>query len=345
MDLRQVRTFVTVAELGTVTQAAVRLHIAQPALSRQIGGLEHALGLQLFERVGRRMVLSSAGEELLDECRSLLSSARALGERAQSLRHGDSGVLAVGASPQHIESVFSQFLQRYAQRYPKVQVKVLEGSGSEIHGMLERGDIQLAQNLVHTRHVDERRFASQLLGWIELLAAGHSASPLGQRGKVEIERLADQPLLLLDSGFGFRRAFDAACRLAGVKPNIRLESRSPHTLLAMAEAGHGVAIIPSALRTHRYSLHIAAVTYRDTVLREPLTILWDKRRTLPPYAVSFCEQWTAHVHDVFPITSPTERPTGASQKRRVPSSGRTARRGEGTDGAESSRANQARRNP
>ena len=65
---------------------------------------------------------------------------------------------------------------------------------------------------------------------------------------MEIDRLAPYPLLLLDSSFVFRRNFDAACRLAGFTPNIRFESRGPHTLLAMAERGHGVAVIPSALR-------------------------------------------------------------------------------------------------
>ena len=332
MELRQVQTFVTVAELGTVTQAALHLHIAQPALSRQISGLEHALGLKLFDRVGRRMVLSSAGEELLDDCRALLSNARTLGERAQSLRLGDTGVLRVGASPQHIESVFSQFLQRYAQRYPDVQVKVTEGTGSEILAMLERGDIELAQNLTHSRQIDEQRFASQLLGWVELLAACHPAMPLGQRGTIGIDRLAQHPLLLLDSGFGFRRAFDAACRLGGLKPNVLLESRSPHTLLAMAEAGHGVAIIPSALRTHRYTLRIVAVTYRGRALREPLSILWDKRRPLPRYAVAFCEQWTAHVQEVFPITSPTDgKPIRKKQNRSTAGAARASRKGAKTN--------------
>lgn len=75
MDLRHLRTFVTVAELGTVSKAADRLRIAQPALSRQIATLEQDLGLRLFDRVGRRLVLTSAGEELLGDCRGLLSQA------------------------------------------------------------------------------------------------------------------------------------------------------------------------------------------------------------------------------------------------------------------------------
>jgi len=307
MDLRHARTFVTVAELGTVSKAALHLRVAQPALSRQINDLEQELGLKLFDRVGRKLVLTSDGEQLLGDCRNLLSYAGAVGDRAQMLRRGDSGVLKVAASPQHIESVFSQFLPRFAQRYPNVQVTVNEGSGTEILAMLERGEIHLAQNLLHAVQLDTQRFAIEPLEPVELLAACRTDLPIANGRTIEVANVATHPLLLLDSGFGFRRAFDAACRLAGVAPKVLFESRAPHTLLALAEAGHGVAIIPSALRTHRYELQIFAVTYRGKFLREPLSILWDKRRPLPPYASAFCEMWARHVRDVFPITRPSQQ--------------------------------------
>src|SRR5882757_5944281 len=110
MDLRRIRTFVAVAEQGGVSRAALRLHIAQPALSRQIRALQEELGFQLFERVGRRLSLTGEGEEFLRDCRSLLSHAGSVVERAQSLRRGNTGVLRVAASPQMIESVFPIFL-------------------------------------------------------------------------------------------------------------------------------------------------------------------------------------------------------------------------------------------
>jgi DNA-binding transcriptional LysR family regulator len=307
MDLRHARTFVTVADLGTVSKAALRLRIAQPALSRQINDLEQELGFKLFHRVGRRLLLTSEGEQLLGDYRGLLNYASAVGERAQLLQRGDSGVLKVAASPQHIESVFAQFLIRFAQRYPKVQVKVSEGGSAEMLALLERGDVHLALNMLREFQLDDQRFGSrQLEPPVELLAAGHPRLTLGSRGAIEVDRLAPYPLLLLDSGFGFRRAFDAACRLAGLKPNILFESRIPQTLLALAEAGHGVAIIPSALRTHRYTLRIVNVTYRGKVLREPLSILWDKRRPLPHFATAFRDMWVEHVREVFPITRPSE---------------------------------------
>jgi DNA-binding transcriptional LysR family regulator len=98
-----------------------------------------------------------------------------------------------------------------------------------------------------------------------------------------------------------RRNFDAACRLAGFTPNNVLESRAPHALLAMAEAGHGVAIIPSALRIHRYRVRVLRVTYQGKPLDEPLAVLYDKRRPLPGYARVFCEMLAEHVRRGFPL--------------------------------------------
>ena len=104
----------------------------------------------------------------------------------------------------------------------------------------------------------------------------------------------------------FGRLFDAACRLTDVEPNILLESRAPHTLLALAEAGQGVAIIPSLLRTDRYKLRIVRVTHRRKPVRERYAIQWDKRRPMPPYAESFCEALAEYMREVLPITHPTE---------------------------------------
>jgi DNA-binding transcriptional LysR family regulator len=322
MDFRHVRTFVTVAELGTVSKAALRLRIAQPALSRHISDLEQELGLKLFDRVGRRLLLTGEGEQLLSDCRGLLNYVTGVGERAQDLRRGDVGVLKVAATPLHLEGVFTQFLHRYAERYPNVQVRVAEGSGLEILAMLERGDIHLGQMLPYGVSLDDGQFGSQELEPAELLAACHPSMTLGSRGTIEVARLAPFPLLLLDHGYGLRRAFDGACRLAGLRPNIRLETRSPHTLLALAEAQHGVAIIASTFLAHRYNLKIVRMLYRGRPLREPLAVLWDKRRPLPRYATAFCRMWAEHVRAIFPITRPTEPTVDAAKKR---TKGRPAR--------------------
>jgi DNA-binding transcriptional LysR family regulator len=88
MDLKHLRTFSTVAELGSVSKAALRLRVAQPALSRQIMDLEKELGLKLFDRIGRRLLLTRAGEGLVEHCRGVLGQVRGITEQARMLQGG-----------------------------------------------------------------------------------------------------------------------------------------------------------------------------------------------------------------------------------------------------------------
>ena len=310
MDLRRLRTFVAVAELGTVSKAALRLRIGQPALSRQISDLQQELGLRLFERVGRGLVLTAEGEQFLGDCRGALGHIDALRERVELLRRRDRGVLRVAAAPQTIESVLSTFLPRYAERFPKVSVKLTEALGRDQTAMLERGEVHIGIRQVQ----GGRPFESLSLPPDEVLAASPPALRLGHSGEIDIGELMSYPLLLLDPGYSIRRLFDAACRLADVEPNILLESRAPHTLLALAEANHGVAIIPSLQRTDRYTLKIVRVTHRRRPLRERFAIEWDKRRPLPPYAEGFCHALADYMCGVLPITQPSRTKTTAARK-------------------------------
>jgi len=300
MDLRRVRTFVTVAEQGSVSKAALYLHISQPGLSRQIHELQQELGLQLFDRVGRRLVLTAEGEQLLGSCRSLLGNASSLSEQAQLLRRGDTGVLRVAASPVQIESILSTFLPQYARRCPNVQVKLIEASGADTLAILERGEIHLCISLLQAVRADGH-FGTYPVSPLELLAACHPSFRFERGSTIDIGRVVSYPLLLQDSGFVLRKTFDAVCRLARLTPNILIESRAPHALLALAEAGLGVAIIPSTVRTHRFTLRIVRITYKGKPLRDPQAVVWDKRRALPRYAQDFCELLAAHMRKLFPI--------------------------------------------
>src|SRR5215475_9366202 len=304
MDLRHLRTFVTVAEQGTVSRASLRLRIAQPALSRQIKELEEELGVQLFYRVRRRLVLTGDGEQLLGDCRTVLGAAGSFSERAQQLRRADTGILKVAVSPQTLEGVFPTFLHQYAQRRPNIQIRLTEAVGSNLLTLLERGEVHLTLCMMRTIESDNHPFESFPLPPVEFFACCHTSLQLGSAGNVDIVKLAPYPLLLLDSSFGVRNTFDAACRLAGFKPNMFIESRSPQALLALAEAGHGVAIMTSGLSSHRYRLRRVRITHRRRPLREPNGAHWDKRRTLPPYAKDFCEALAEHMCEVYQISQP-----------------------------------------
>jgi LysR family nitrogen assimilation transcriptional regulator len=302
MDLKHLRTFVTVAGARTESKASQLLHISQSALSRQVNNLEQEFGFKLFERIGRRLVLTPVGEQLVEDCRHLLGQAGALVERVGLMRRGDAGVLKVAAPPQTIEGVLSSFLVRYAKRFPNVSVKLFEALGRDQTPMLERGEVHMG-----IRHdPGDARFESLVLPPDEVLAACSSHMELGVLGRIDIGRVASYPLLLLQAGYSIRRLFDAACRIADVEPNVLLESRSPQTLLALAEDGHGVAIIPSLLKTDRYDLRIVRVTHRRKPLQERYAIQWDRRRPIPPYANHFCTALADYMREVLPITRPSE---------------------------------------
>src|SRR5947209_6295262 len=206
MDLRRLRTFVAVAELGTVSKAAVRLRIGQPALSRQIAELQKELGIRLFDHVGRGLILTSGGAQLLADCRRVLSDLDAVRERAELLRRGDRGVLKVAAPPHTIESVLSRLLPRYAERFPNVHVELSEALGHEQTALLERGEVHVGIRLDQ----GDPRFESRVLPPAEALAAAAPSLERGHGGLIDIGRLAAYPLLLLDTGYSVRRLFDAA---------------------------------------------------------------------------------------------------------------------------------------
>jgi DNA-binding transcriptional LysR family regulator len=300
MDLKHVRTFVAVAELGTVSKAALRLRVAQPALSRQIIDLEKELSLRLFDRVGSRLRLTGEGEQLLGNCRRLLAYASSIIDQALELRRGDSGVLKVTTGALTIDSVISTFLERYSEHYPNVQVKLIEGIGVEALTMVERGEAQLGIMLNATVPASTGDFGSRPLPPTEFLAAHHSSLELARGRSIDIRGLAPYPLLLLDSRYVLRQTFDAACRIARVRPNVLFECGAPHTLMSLAEAGHGVAIVPSYLRLHRYNLKTVRLTHQRKPIQYPASIFWDKRRSQPRYSQAFCELLAEHIQNANP---------------------------------------------
>jgi DNA-binding transcriptional LysR family regulator len=314
MKLGHMRTFVTVAEEGTVSKAALRLRTAQPALSRQISDFEDELGLRLFDRVRRRLVLTGEGERLLGDCRSILAATEALGERARMLSRTDAGILKVAATM--LDDVFGTFLHRYAERFPNVQIALSDMVGpADLFARLESGELHLGIGLLRSLQAETHQLKSFPLPSIEFLAAGHASVPLGSAGNIEVADLARFPLLLLASSFEVRKSFDDTCRVAGLKPRIFMESRLSHTLLALAESGHGVAIGPSTLPIHRYRLRVARVVHQGKPLKEPLAVMWNGHRGLPSYARGFCELLDAYMREVFPnLHAPARMPADTARR-------------------------------
>jgi DNA-binding transcriptional LysR family regulator len=296
------KTFVTVADHGTVSRAASLLHTTQPALSRQISSLEQELGFKLFGRVGRRLVLTTRGQQMVADCRSLLNRVGALAEQARALRQGDIKLMRVAASALTIEGLFASFLDGRSECGHGIKVKLIEAHASEHLGMLERGEADLSVNVVNDLRVDDDLFGTHLLPQFHVVAACATGYDIERSETIDIRKLARHPLLLLSKEFATRTIFDSACRLASVRPNAFVESIGAHGLLALAEAGQGIAIVPSILQTGRWSVRTMCVTHRRQPLRISLAVLWDRRRMLASYAESCGQMLTDHVRKTFPQT-------------------------------------------
>jgi DNA-binding transcriptional LysR family regulator len=311
VDLKRLRTFVAVAEHGTISAAADVLHITQPALSRQIAGLEQEFGFKLFGRAGSRLMLTASGEQLLGDCRNLLTDVAALSERAQALRRGDTPVFKVTGSALTIEGMFPGFLHLWNERFPATKLAFVEANVGEQLRMLERGEAHLSINILNVIQVDHRRFATHVLPQFHVLAVAAPDHAMPPGDAVEIKDLAVHPLLLPHQSYATRTIFDAACRLAGVQPQILVESGAAHALLALAADRHGVAIIPSILRPDRSVLRALRVTHLHKELTIEVGVLWDRRRAFAHHAEAFAQLMTQHVQDRFvPKRRPAAQPKG-----------------------------------
>jgi DNA-binding transcriptional LysR family regulator len=317
MDLRRLRAFVTVAEHGTVSKAAQVLHISQPALSRQIAAFEQELGFSLFQRSGRRLIMTSRADQLLGESRSLLNHVSSLGEQARALRQGDIRVLTVAASAMTIEGTFPTFLDSFPEQFPGVRLALVEADADKHLQMLEHGDADFAINVVNVVEVDDTRFGTFLLPRFHIAAVMSVSLAPGAAETIDIGKVVEHPLLLPNTSYATRHLFDAACRLADVRPLVRLESGSSRTLLALAKAGHGIAIIPSILRLQGEGLRVLRVTHRGEPLRIAPAVIWDKRHTLPHHAQGFSEVLAEHLRMNFPeapLARPKARSRGSGQR-------------------------------
>jgi DNA-binding transcriptional LysR family regulator len=295
MNFRHLRAFATIVDAGGYARAAERLHLSQPALSRQIHALELELGISLFDRVGRGVRLTSQGEDLLRHSRRLLTEVASLGERARALKAGQAGLLRVGATPQAIESLLADFLTGYERRHPLVEVELKDAGGAQLGDLLDRGEIEVA-----IMPAGDARFEGRALYPMCLLAVVPEGHRLSRRPLLEVAELESEPLLLLSRGFASYTWFQAACQIAHVRPRVILESGAPQAVIALARTGHGIAVVPSPVRIPREGVRIMPVIHRGASIGSWTVAGWDSRRFFAPYAEFFVGELAAATRRDYP---------------------------------------------
>ncbi len=305
VNLDQLRTFVTVVDAGGIHRAVARLHLSQPAASRQINALEAALGVLLFDRVGRHLKLTAEGEGLLRLSRRLLGEVETFGERAGAFKKGETGILRVAATPMVIENTLAPFLGGYRRGHPGVEVHLVEDGALAMPRRLEFGDVHLA-----LMALDDQRFRARLLYPVRGVAVVSKSHRLSRRRAIEVAELADEPLLLLRNEFASRDWFETACRVARIRPRVLLESGAPHTAMALAGAGYGIAVVPSTVVIPTGHVRGIPLLQRGAAVGRWLRVAWQPERFLSVYAEQFIAELWAHCQRDYP---------GRELSRRAPS--------------------------
>ncbi|MGA2052207.1 MAG: LysR substrate-binding domain-containing protein [Opitutales bacterium] len=248
MELRHLRYFVAVAEEGSFTRAAVRLHVSQPPLSRQIRQLEEEAGAPLFIRSKRGVQLTEAGRFLLEEARRILAGSQRALEQVKAASRNETGRLAVAYTAAFFDPVVLRTLRRFRVKFPLVDLEIREQTAfQQMEALLEN---QIDLGYVGIRFPE---FEQELVFECVRRAAMWVALPpdhaLARRRRLTLRDLANEPFILPRvTASSFKEWFFNLCRTAGFTPKVAQKADNVHGLLGLVSAGVGVAILPEMVR-------------------------------------------------------------------------------------------------
>jgi DNA-binding transcriptional LysR family regulator len=248
MELRHLRYFVAVAEEQNVTRAAVKLHVSQPTISRQIRDLEDELGIALFERGAKAVRLTEAGRVFLTEARTLLQRAEAAMQRAKAVAGGKCGEIHVGYAPSLAVELLPRTLRCLQESNPDVRVQLHDLSTQEMLLGLKDGKLHVALIV----QVSPKALAGLVFEKLQSQAvcvALHPGHPLARARKVGLEQVANERLI----AFTLADYPEHQAWIGGLfaplnrSPQIVEEHDSITSLIAAVESGRGVAVIAQPL--------------------------------------------------------------------------------------------------
>lgn len=260
LDTYQLQTFLAVAETGSFTAAARRLHLTQPAVSRQIRLLQEHLGVRLFRRAGRRMLLTHAGERLLETARQVTQLAQRAEEEMAFLRGEVVGRLRIGGSGSPAWHVLARLLPAFRAACPAVLVQLEPLPAGEIDLALRNGNLDL---VVAEEPAQERGLSSLLLQSMETVLIAPPEPRWEQRKRLPLRKIADVPLILPARGTPARSFLEgvfASREIALPVSGPGLEVADPGAALPLVAAGLGATLFPHpVLEISRAPVHPIAL--------------------------------------------------------------------------------------
>lgn len=241
MDWQQLKYFQAIAGVQHMTRAAEMLSISQSALSRSIARLEDELGVPLFERRGRSIVLNRYGRLFLKRVNRILNEFNEGKQEIKDLVDSDYGQVTLGFLHTLGSEVIPDLIAAYHHRYPKVDFQLNQNNSYSLLRQLEAGEFDLCL----VTPVETKMKIQWVQLWKEelfaIVPAGH---PYAKCKSITLAQLADKPFIFLKKGNALRQITDQLCKEAGIVPKIMFEGEELHTIAGFVAAGLGVALMP-----------------------------------------------------------------------------------------------------
>ena len=242
MDIRQLKAFVAIAESGTFTAGAGRVHVTQAAISMQIRQLENETGAQLFVRAPRKVILTEAGERLLERAYVILREHDAALEEMAALTGAHKGRLRIGSASAMVSGdPLPQILRELKKSYANVEPSVASGTSEQLVQQVLAGEIDVA---FVSLPVEARGVQTELLSEDYLVAIGSPRHSLAKQKVVSAYALAGENLILGERGGNTRRLIDQFFAQTGVTPKVIMELSRLAAIKRMVEEDMGVGIVP-----------------------------------------------------------------------------------------------------
>jgi DNA-binding transcriptional LysR family regulator len=248
--VRQLQIFDAAARTLSFSRAAEGLHLTQPAVSMQIRQLEHFAGVPLFERTGRRLQLTDAGEELVQHARAVLGALEEADERFAAMKglHGGRVRLAVVSTAKYFAP---RLMARFAQAHPGVEIRLRVDNRQDLIRTLAANDVDLALMGRPPGELDLEAASFADHPHVVIAPPDH---PLARRRRVDIDALAAEVFLVREAGSGTRMAMERFFQERGLIPRVGMEMPSNETIKQAVMAGLGLSFIS----LHTIALELAA---------------------------------------------------------------------------------------
>jgi len=284
LNLRDIRALVAVAETGSFTRAAQRLHLSQPALTVQIRRLEEAVSARLFDRNSRNVALTPMGRELLPLLRKSLQDMEDLLREARAMGEGGSGTIRIACLPTFAASVLPELIIGMKREVPRVAFQIRDVVAGTVNALVrsEEADIGLTGG-----EVTDPMLEVLHAGMDRLVAVCPRDHPLAKKRRVGLKDLAPLPLVLTARGTSVRAVVDAALGETQEVLDIACEPTYMMTAVAMVRGGLGVTILPGSAREVRAEPGLVVKTIDHPAFVRPIAIIKRRGRTLPAVTDKF----------------------------------------------------------